>query len=132
MFFPIALETIHVPIHIYLYITNRMHPIAAVVLSIILLANWAVLLFFGVLSDFCAEQRFPDAWEGLHYTRMALSGLLALLYVAYLGFASAALHRWRKTKRQDGYAGTVELRDRGEDVDRKGRPSKDTDVSAVA
>lgn len=100
MFFPIALETIHLPIHIYLYASNKLHPATALVLSIILAANWVVLTFFASLSNYCAESLFPDAWEGLFWTRQAMGSLLALLYLAYVGYASAALHNWRRSRRR--------------------------------
>ncbi len=96
MFFPIALETIHLPIHIYLLAINRLHPVTALVLSILLLANWVALSVCGMFVDGCAEQQFPVAWEGLFWTRQALGYILAVIYLVYVGYAAGAVHHGGK------------------------------------
>jgi len=99
MFFPIVLETIHLPLHIYLFATDRLHPITALVLSIFLIANWITLSIYGILFNWCAERQFPVAWESLFWARQALGYLLAVIYLVYMGYAAAAVHHWRKVRK---------------------------------
>lgn len=100
LFLGVGIETIHLPIHLTLYVKNLLHPIAALVLSICLSGIWAYQSVGTIMADMCAETTHPDVWMGLLYTREAFHCLLALFYLAYIGVSAAAVHKWRHANRK--------------------------------
>ncbi|DAA76795.1 TPA_exp: Uncharacterized protein A8136_7024 [Trichophyton benhamiae CBS 112371] len=99
LFIPIAIETFHVPIQLWLYARNLLHPIAALVLSFCFMGLWVSFSVLAPLIDACVEQKFPDAWYGLFWARQVTGYLITLLYLAYFGFSCAAVHHWKLGKK---------------------------------
>ncbi|EGD86207.1 hypothetical protein H112_07136 [Trichophyton rubrum D6] len=113
LFIPIAIETFHVPIQLWLYARNLLHPIAALVLSFCFMGLWVSFSVLAPLIDACVEQKFPDAWNGLFWARQVTGYLITLLYLAYFGFSCAAVHHWRSGKKAvDGTSsdGDIEMK----------------------
>ncbi|KAG5205223.1 hypothetical protein GTR04_6947 [Trichophyton interdigitale] len=113
LFIPIAIETFHVPIQLWLYARNLLHPIAAMVLSFCFMGLWVSFSVLAPLIDACVEQKFPDAWSGLFWARQVTGYLITLLYLAYFGFSCAAVHHWRSGKKAvDGTSsdGDIEMK----------------------
>lgn len=113
LFIPIAIETFHVPIQLWLYTRNLLHPIAALVLSFCFMGLWVSFSVLAPLIDACVEQKFPDAWYGLFWARQVTGYLITLLYLAYFGFSCAAVHNWRSGKKAvDGTSsdGDIEMK----------------------
>ncbi|EFR02589.1 hypothetical protein MGYG_05586 [Nannizzia gypsea CBS 118893] len=99
LFIPIAIETFHVPIQLWLYTRDLLHPIAALVLSFCFMGLWVSFSTLAPLIDACVERTFPDAWYGLFWTRQVTGYLITLLYLVYFGFSCAAVHQWRRDKK---------------------------------
>ncbi|OAL69219.1 hypothetical protein A7D00_6681 [Trichophyton violaceum] len=113
LFIPVAIETFHVPIQLWLYARNLLHPIAALVLSFCFMGLWVSFSVLAPLIDACVEQKFPDAWNGLFWARQVTGYLITLLYLAYFGFSCAAVHHWRSGKKAvDGTSsdGDIEMK----------------------
>ncbi|KMP04509.1 hypothetical protein CIHG_07718 [Coccidioides immitis H538.4] len=100
LLFGICFETVQLSIHIFLFSTGRLHPITALVLSILSFGNWFGSSFYSPLANLAAERQFPATWETLFWIRQALGYCLLLLYLAYIVHASIATHRWRIAKKK--------------------------------
>ncbi|KAK3075203.1 hypothetical protein LTS18_014085, partial [Coniosporium uncinatum] len=93
------IETLHLPLHILLFTTHRLHLVTALVLAILFLALWVWQTLYYLLSVTSLEFKVTAAWLGLSYAASAAALLVLVLYLTYLGLASAAVHDWRKERK---------------------------------
>ncbi|KAF2877534.1 hypothetical protein BDV95DRAFT_481972, partial [Massariosphaeria phaeospora] len=94
-------ELLLTPCQIYSVATQRWHPVSALVTSLISCGLWACALSLNVMLVFSNETGFPNlsAWYDLCYTEAGLQGVIALIYLVLMGFAAAAVHRYKKDVR---------------------------------
>ncbi|KAF2189480.1 hypothetical protein K469DRAFT_40972 [Zopfia rhizophila CBS 207.26] len=94
-------ETFHIPIHHVLIHKNRNHPVAALTLSIICMGLWLssglMTLFIWWSKEYSHSE--TNAFDELVMAGMGLQFVLTLLYLIYMGFAAAAVHKWRGNKK---------------------------------
>lgn len=100
-FLALVPETIHLPLHHYIYRRGRMHPIAGLVLSICFGCMWFISGIFGVIFQLLNEyyDRDSNKYDELMVANGALSVVMAVCWWTYMVFAAMAVHRWRAGRR---------------------------------
>ncbi|KAF1809140.1 hypothetical protein P152DRAFT_461785 [Eremomyces bilateralis CBS 781.70] len=97
----VPVELFHLPISFYLYRSDRHHPVAALVMSILLLGTWTTVAVFRAFLDFMFHEiPLTSTWLSLSYTSVAFASFTTLAYIVYLGYAAAAVHAWRREKKE--------------------------------
>jgi len=97
----IFVEPLHLGLSFYRYRSNRHHPVAALCVTFLCLGLWITLTFWRAFLDFMVpEVPLSKAWLGLSYTCTAIGGLISILYFVYMGYAAAAVHVWRREKKE--------------------------------
>lgn len=83
---------------------HRWHPVTALVTCIVWLGFWITGATLNLLVVESWEIAFNnvDSWRTMVQCEVGFQFLLALTYLAMMGWAAAAVHRWRKAKKQDG------------------------------
>ncbi|KAF2728477.1 hypothetical protein EJ04DRAFT_96641 [Polyplosphaeria fusca] len=119
-------DTIHLPIHHFLFVRGKMHPVAALVLCICLGSLWFVSAFFTLFGQLFGEYYEVNAYDDLMITCAVLQLCLGITYWVYMGLAAAAVHKWRGKKR-DGKAYGQGLRD-GMELGGMGKRSGEAEV----
>ncbi|KAK2776026.1 hypothetical protein FQN52_006947 [Onygenales sp. PD_12] len=107
VFLGVAADTVHLPMHLYLFATNRLHPVAALILNLLMMGIWVTVAVLSPMADMCAEITRPKPWDALWWTHSVLSWFLSILYIVYFGYACAITHAWRKAKK--GAVAEIEL-----------------------
>ncbi|PGH17108.1 hypothetical protein AJ80_04983 [Polytolypa hystricis UAMH7299] len=102
LFLAVVVETIHLPIHLYLFATNLMHPVASLVLSLHLMGLWVAMSVVNAMSNMCSEVRWPVAWAGLFWARQVVGYIIFFFYMAYIVYSCICVHHWRKAKKNGG------------------------------
>jgi len=83
---------------------GKLHPVTALVAAILAFGNWFAACFINVLLVYSNEISFPklDDWRTLGYTEAVFQALIAVFYLAMMGYAAKAVHEWRKEKARRG------------------------------
>jgi hypothetical protein len=81
--------------------TNRWHPIAALVTSILLPAPWLLGAMYNLLWPYGTEIYFEndDQWWALCWAEAGLQFVIVILYFVMAGYAAKAVHEWRKLRK---------------------------------
>lgn len=94
-----------------LYFLSLLHPLYALVVSLIWFLGWAVqTAIWGICygdgsyeQDVCPEWPLARRYKGgVPLARLAFAVLVTILYVGYVALAAAAVHRSRMASRRDG------------------------------
>ncbi|KAF1817061.1 hypothetical protein P152DRAFT_7129 [Eremomyces bilateralis CBS 781.70] len=99
----IFVELFHLPISFILYRRGGHHPVAALVMAILLFGGWVNITWLRTLDFLALEVSVTDTWLGLSYSSVAVGSFISLTYTVYLGYAAAAVHKWRRVQKEAKY-----------------------------
>jgi hypothetical protein len=101
----LVLEFLHLPISFLLLTRHSLHPVAALVFSIVALGIWAFQATLACISAWAREYKIPADYAGLEWAMVAVAFVVLVLYMPYLVIAAMAVHRWRKGGKGRGAKG---------------------------
>jgi hypothetical protein len=81
--------------------TYSLHPVFALVSSIVMMAMYANVTWLNVFIARSNEVGFhrSEVWEKLVYAETAFEGVICLLWIAMLVYSCVAVDKWRRAKK---------------------------------
>ncbi|KAF2463339.1 uncharacterized protein BDR25DRAFT_298130 [Lindgomyces ingoldianus] len=97
-------DTIHLPVQHYLLHTTHLHPVFALCSSLVFALLWLASALLGTFVTMFSEYGYKEqnAWDELCKAEFSLQYVVVVIYFVYMGFAAAAVHKWRRGRRDVG------------------------------
>ncbi|KAF1984686.1 hypothetical protein K402DRAFT_464933 [Aulographum hederae CBS 113979] len=99
---PVLYEGIHLPVYIWMMRTYRLHPVTALVFSIISQCAWVIVALFNTFIGLGAEYKTSPSWDFLSWAAVALPLIIVCVYIALMGCKAHCVRLWRRERKLRG------------------------------